>query len=206
MPQPQLPATVLTRAITGRNRQIYYPQLANLANHQAETQINRILFQTVQGLIKDQQNVQIPGDTQMQGSYEIKNNQRGIFSTTLSNYAYTPRMAHGMTFLGSVTANIHTGTIYSLRSLFKPGSNYVEVISAHVKEQIRRRQIPTLEPFTAISPDQEFYLADKTLVIYFQLYAITPYYVGFPMFPISVYDLEPIIDENGPLAILAADI
>lgn len=81
MPQTQLPVTVLTRTVTGQNRMIYYPQVANLANQQAETQINRILFQTVQGLIRDQQNVQVPGDTRMEGSYEIKNNQRGIFST-----------------------------------------------------------------------------------------------------------------------------
>jgi hypothetical protein len=205
MPQTQLPVTVLTRTVTGQNRMIYYPQVANLANQQAETQINRILFQTVQGLIRDQQNVQVPGDTRMEGSYEIKNNQRGIFSTTLSNYAYTPRMAHGMSFLGSVTANVNTGTIYTLRSLFKPGSNFVEVISRNIREQIRRRQIPTLREFTTISPEQDFYVADKTLVIFFQLYEITPYYVGFPMFPISVYDLEPVIDENGPLGILAAD-
>jgi len=205
MPQTQLPATVLTRTLTGPNRRIYYPQLAGLSNQQAETQINRILYQTVQGLIRDQQNVQTQGNTQMQGSYEVKNNQRGIFSVTLSNYAYTPPMAHGMSFLGSVTANVNDGTIYTLRSLFKPGSRYVEVISANIREQIRRRNIPTLQEFTSISPEQDFYVADKTLVIFFQLYTISPYYVGFPMFPISVYDLEPIADEKGPLSILAAD-
>lgn len=205
MTQNQLPATVLTRTVTGSSRRIYYPQLAGLANQQAERQINRILFQTVQGLIRDQQNVQVPGDTQMQGSYEIKNNQRGIFSVTLSNYAYTPQMAHGMSFLGSVTANVNTGTIYTLRSLFKPGSNYVNVISTNIKQQIKQRQIPTLQEFSAISPEQDFYVADKALVIYFQLYEITPYYVGFPMFPISVYELAPILDENGPLGILAAN-
>nr|WP_193373870.1 DUF3298 and DUF4163 domain-containing protein [Brevibacillus agri] len=184
---------------------IYYPQLAGLANQQAEKDINRAILQTVQGLIHEQQRVQVPGNTQMQGSYEIKTNERGIFSVTMSNYAYTPQMAHGMTFLGSVTANIHTGKLYTLRELFKPGSDYVNVLSANIKRQIEARQIPTLNGFTTIKPDQDFYVADKSLVIYFQLYEITPYYVGFPMFPISIYELEPIIDENGPLGILAAD-
>ncbi|MCC2686244.1 MAG: hypothetical protein K0R75_3143, partial [Paenibacillaceae bacterium] len=35
---------------------------------------------------------------------------------------------------------------------------------------------------------------------------ITPYYVGFPMFPISVYDVLSIAAEPGPLSDLAADI
>ncbi|ELK43568.1 hypothetical protein BAG01nite_15520 [Brevibacillus agri] len=200
-----LPATVLTRTIQRPNTTIYYPQLAGLANQQAEKDINRAILQTVQGLIHEQQRVQVPGNTQMQGSYEIKTNERGIFSVTMSNYAYTPQMAHGMTFLGSVTANIHTGKLYTLRELFKPGSDYVNVLSANIKRQIEARQIPTLNGFTTIKPDQDFYVADKSLVIYFQLYEITPYYVGFPMFPISIYELEPIIDENGPLGILAAD-
>nr|WP_206699340.1 DUF3298 and DUF4163 domain-containing protein [Brevibacillus agri] len=200
-----MPATVLTRTIQRPNTTIYYPQLAGLANQQAEKDINRAILQTVQGLIHEQQRVQVPGNTQMQGSYEIKTNERGIFSVTMSNYAYTPQMAHGMTFLGSVTANIHTGKLYTLRELFKPGSDYVNVLSANIKRQIEARQIPTLNGFTTIKPDQDFYVADKSLVIYFQLYEITPYYVGFPMFPISIYELEPIIDENGPLGILAAD-
>jgi hypothetical protein len=194
----------LTRTITRPGTSIYYPQLTGLANQQTETQINRALLQTVQGLIHEQQRVQVQGNTQMQGSYEIKNNQRGIFSATMNNYAYTPQMAHGMTFLGSVSADVDTGKLYALRDLFKPGSDYIKVLSTMIKAQIKQRQIPTLSDFTTIKPDQDFYLADKTLVIYFQLYEITPYYVGFPMFPISVYDLEPIIKEDGPLSILAA--
>lgn len=201
----QLPATVLTRTITRPGTTIYYPQLAGLANQQAEKDINKAILQTVQGLIHEQQRVQVPGQTQMQGSYEIKSNERGIFSVTLTNYAYTPQMAHGMTFMGSVTADIQTGKLYTLRDLFKPGSDYVTVISNNIKQQIKQRDIPTLNGFTTIKPDQDFYIADKALVIYFQLYEITPYYVGFPMFPISVYDLESIIAETGPLSIMAAD-
>ncbi|WNC14644.1 DUF3298 domain-containing protein [Brevibacillus brevis] len=201
----RLPVTVLTRTISRPNTTIHYPQLSGLANQQAQLQINRALLRTVQGLVTEQRRVQVQGNTQMQGSYEIKNNQRGIISATLSNYAYTPQMAHGMSFLGSVSADVDTGQLYSLRDLFKTGSDYIRVLSDSIKRQIKQRHIPTLQDFTTIKPDQDFYLADKTLVIYFQLYEITPYYVGFPMFPISVYDLEPIINEKGPLSILAAD-
>lgn len=205
MERNQLPVSVLTRTITRPHTRIYYPQLTGLANQQAEQQINKSLLQTVNGLIHEQERVQIQGNTQMQGSYEIKTNERGIFSVTMSNFAYTPPMAHPMTFLGSLTADVQTGKIYNLRELFKPGSDYVRILSENIKKQIQQRQIPTLNPFTTISPEQDFYVADKSLVIYFQLYELSPYYVGFPMFPISVYDIEAIVADNSPLSILSAD-
>lgn len=205
MERYQLPVSVLTRTITRPRTNIYYPQLAGLSNQQAERQINHSLLQTVNGLIREQERVQIQGNTQMQGSYEVKTNERGIFSVTLSNFAYTPPMAHPMTFLGSLTADVQTGKVYNLRELFKPGSEYVKILSENVKRQIQQRQIPTLDPFTTISPEQDFYIADKALVLYFQLYELSPYYVGFPMFPISVYDIESIVAENSPLSILSAD-
>ncbi|CAM3303895.1 MULTISPECIES: DUF3298 and DUF4163 domain-containing protein [Brevibacillus] len=205
MERNQLPVSVLTRTITRPHTRIYYPQLTGLSNQQAEQQINKSLLQTVNGLIHEQERVQIQGNTQMQGSYEIKTNERGIFSVTMSNFAYTPPMAHPMTFLGSLTADVQTGKIYNLRELFKPGSDYVRILSENIKKQIQQRQIPTLNPFTTISPEQDFYVADKSLVIYFQLYELSPYYVGFPMFPISVYDIEAIVADNSPLSILSAD-
>lgn len=205
MERNQLPVSVLTRTITRPNTRIYYPQLTGLSNQQAEQQINKSLLQTVNGLIHEQERVQIQGNTQMQGSYEIKTNERGIFSVTMSNFAYTPPMVHPMTFLGSLTADVQTGKIYNLRELFKPGSDYVRILSENIKKQIQQRQIPTLNPFTTISPEQDFYVADKSLVIYFQLYELSPYYVGFPMFPISVYDIGAIVADNSPLSILSAD-
>lgn len=72
-----------------------------------------------------------------------------------------------------------------------------------IREQIKERDIPLINEFTAIRPNQDFYVADKTIVIYFQLYELTPYVYGFPMFPVSLYELQEIIDEKGPLGRLA---
>ncbi|WP_337445661.1 RsiV family protein [Ornithinibacillus scapharcae] len=68
---------------------------------------------------------------------------------------------------------------------------------------MKQRDIQLIEDFTEISPNQDFYIADKSLVIYFQLYEITPYVYGFPMFPISVYQIQDIIREDGPLGRMA---
>lgn len=202
----KFPVRIETASHVAPNVQIYYPQVAGLADHRVQERINRRIIADTEQLYRQQLAVQIQGNTEMLGYYEIKTNERGVLSLIQVNYAYTPPMAHGMTFAKSLTFSVATGKAYELSELFKPGSPYVERISGNIREQIRQRELPTLHDFTAIRPDQDYYIADKALVVYFQLYEITPYYVGLPMFPISVYALQDIIAEDAPLGAMAAGI
>jgi hypothetical protein len=86
-----------------------------------------------------------------------------------------------------------------LNELFKPNSNYTTILSEEVKQQIKERDMLLLSEFKGISPQQDYYIADKALVLFFQLYELTAYAFGFPYFPISVYDVEHIVDEESPL-------
>lgn len=177
---------------------IRVPQVAGLANPAAQTAMNRQILQQAQQLYEQQRQIQTPGPTEMEAYYEIKTNERGVLSLIQVNGAYTPPMAHGMTYAGSLTFTTEDGKNWPLAELFKPGAPYVERLSAHVAEQIKMRDVPVLEPFERIRPDQDYYLADKSIVLYFQVYELSPYYVGFPMFPISLYALQDLIRENGP--------
>ena len=133
---------------------------------------------------------------EMVGGYELKNNQRGVLSLTQHNYTFSGG-AHGNTLLSGSTFDVNTGQLVPLAGLFTKGSRYVERINQLIKQQIEQRQLPLLDPFTTIAPDQTYYLADKSIVIFFQLYELLPYVYGFPYFPISVYELQDIVDENG---------
>jgi hypothetical protein len=88
------------------------------------------------------------------------------------------------------------------KDLFKPNSDYKETINRFIEAQIKERDIPLLEPFKGIGPNQKYYIADKILVIYFDHYDITPGHVGFPMFPIASFHLQDMIDDDSPLSIL----
>lgn len=203
----QLPTGITTKTIsTPPGTTVYYPQVTGLANKRIQEQINRQIQHATRELIREQAKFQTSPRPEMIGHYEIKTNERGILSLTLTNYAISPRMAHGVTLMNSLTFNVNTGKSYQLSDLFTQGSNYVQVISANVAHQIQQRNLPLLGPFPGISPNQVYYLADKALVVYFPPYAITPGYVGFPMFPISVYDLTSMAPENSPISILSADI
>jgi hypothetical protein len=141
---------------------------------------------------------------EMLGWYEIKNNQRGILSLIIGNYTFVHPSAHGLTIIKGITFEVNSGDSFELKDLFKPGTDYVKVLSDIVAQQIKDREIGLLDEFKGIKPDQDFYIADKSLVLFFQQYEITPYYMGLQYFPISVYQIQSIIDEEGPLGVMAS--
>lgn len=199
----QSPARIAVKRIASSDSMITveYPVVKGLKSAIAQHRINLSIKQALDKLMKDQGLGQ--ENLEMVGWFELKNNQRGILSLTLGNYAYPYHAAHGMTVVKGLTYNTGTGDTYSLESLFKPGSDYVKVLSDIVAQQIKDRNIELLGEFEGISPEQDFYIADKSLVLFFQLYEITPYYRGLQYFPISVYQLQDIILEDGPLGIMA---
>ncbi|GIP18714.1 anti-SigV factor [Paenibacillus montaniterrae] len=196
---------IATRTITvraGEDRVVYYPEVVGLHDKAWQSTVNAMIARQAQELIHLQVGEDLSSVTTLLGHYELKNNQRNILSLTQSNYVYHYHAAHGMTVVRSLTFDMAKKRVYTLGQLFKPGSDYVARLSAIVAEQIKQRNIDVLEPFTSISPDQEFYVADKTLVLYYQLYELAPYVYGILYFPISIYEISDIIDQEGPLGIL----
>lgn len=198
------PIATRTRvARAGEKKVVYYPEVVGLADPAWQRTVNTMIVKQAQEMLDEQVGGDMSTVDTLIGSYELKNNQRNIFSLTQSNYIYHKRAAHGVTILRSLTFDMNKRRVYALKDLFKSSSPYVERLSAIVAQQIKERDIGLISPFTTIAPDQFFYIADRSLVLYFQLYEITPYVFGFPFFPISVYEISDIIDEEGPLGIMA---
>ncbi|WP_052461728.1 DUF3298 and DUF4163 domain-containing protein [Sporosarcina koreensis] len=176
---------------------IVYPEvlLPHLpaVQHSLNTQIRDALNQ----LLIDQ-NYYDPNLVELIVYYEVKTNERDILSLTLIAYSFTGG-AHGMTVVKPLTFDTTTGNKYSLHDLFG-SQEFEKPISEIVRKKIDQWDVDLLDPpFTGIRRDQDFYLADTSLVVFFQLYEITPYVWGFPYFPIALKDLERIIPENSPL-------
>jgi len=206
MVTPALPVMIQTMVIKQQGTTIYYPQVTGLQNQHVQQKINQTIAQLMQFLVQQQYEQQgADAFTEMIGTFEIKTNERNVLSLTLTNYAIAYHYAHGLTLKKSLTFDTQDGKNYTLQELFRSGSNYTDVLSKIVQKQIKARDIPLIGDFPGISPNQDFYIADKALVLYFQAYEITPGYIGIPMFPISVYELQDIIDENGPLGRMMAD-
>lgn len=198
------PVTIETRKIpsTSPSVNIYYPVVANLADQNVQHKINHAIV-TLLNEILIEQDFYNASLVEMLANFEIKNNQRNILSLNLIVYSFTGG-AHGMTIVKSLTFDTKTGKQYTLQDLFKPGSDYVKTLSAIIQKDIIKWDIQLLDKFESIRPDQDFYIADTSLVIYFQLYEITPYVWGFPYFPIVILDISSIIKPEGPLDTMMA--
>ncbi len=188
---------------SGPKQYVFYPQAAGMQQKELERFINRAINNETQQLINEQTGNIPSAVEEMIGYYEIKTNQRQVLSLSLINYTYHYHAAHGMTYIKSLTFDLEKGKLCGLKDLFRSGSEYIKRLSSLIEAQIKQRNIQLLDDFISIKPNQDFYIADKCLVIYFQLYEITPYVAGFPMFPISVYEIEDILNENGPLGRMA---
>lgn len=191
---------IRVRTMTAKNVKINVPYVNGGTTKAAQLAMNKAIGTASQSMLKAQgfpsKDIQ-----EMDGTFEIKTNERGVLSLSLLNYAFTGG-AHGNTLQKSLTFDANTGKSYTLGQLFKPGSQYEAKLNAIIQAQIKARDLPLLVDYPGITPDQDFYIADKSLVIYFPLYAIVPYVWGFPYFPISVFEIQDIIDEAGPLGIL----
>ncbi len=178
--------------------QLYIPHVSGGKQAAADAKMNKVLLQGSQHLVDSQGPLTDPR-AEMLALYELKTNEKEVLSISLVNYAYTGG-AHGATLVKSYSFDSSTGEVSELKDLFKPGADYITPISKHIKAALESRGITTFEPFKSIKPNQDFYIADRSLVIYFQQYEIAPYSYGLLYFPISIYDLQNIINDKGLLA------
>ncbi len=194
-----LPVRIETKYIRKSSPKInvYYPIVTNLPHPAVEKKINAAIIHALNTLLIDQ-GFYSEFLVEMIGNYEIKTNNRGVLSLSLTVYSFAGG-AHGHTITRSLTFDVKTGKQYLLSELFKPGSNYVKILSEMINKKLVEWDVPLIEDFTQIRTDQDFYIADHSLVIYFQLYELTPYAYGFPYFPITIKDIEGIILEGGIL-------
>jgi len=176
---------------------ILYPVVYGLTNLDAQRKINDAIFNLMLKISSELRQPDLV--TYITGSYEIKANERGFLSVTLGQLGNFGG-AHPMTIIKALNMDVSTGKVYGLKDLFKADSKYVERISEIITREIKEREIPLLEEFRAIKPDQDFYIVDNNLIIFFQLYEISPYVAGFPYFSIPIYKLQDIIPDDGILS------
>jgi len=192
-------ATITKKTLTKQEKvvTIEYPQVS-VPDRAAARRINGQILDSVYELIRKQGYLS-KDITEMVGKYEEKLNAHGLLSLILNNYAIWKDAAHGITFQVSPTFDLNTGEVIPLADLFRSGSDYRTQLSNLIKEQIKERDIQLINKFTIIAPNQSYYLTENELVLYFQIYEYTPYYYGFPTFPIPYKQIANLIDPNGPL-------
>ncbi len=128
--------------------------------------------------------------------YDVTYNKDNLISIPILTYEFTGG-AHGMSVLKSFNYNLKSGQELKLINIFKDNISYKSVINSYIKHEIEKNKdlyFTGKDGFKGIDDNQEFYLENDKLIIYFQLYEIAPYYVGIPKFEIPFKEIEDIIN------------
>ncbi|WP_373599295.1 DUF3298 and DUF4163 domain-containing protein [Paraclostridium bifermentans] len=119
--------------------------------------------------------------------YNYIYNKDNIVSIPITMYEFTGG-AHGFTTLKSFNYDIKNGVEIKLGDLFSEDCNYTEIINGYIAKEISKDKsiyFTGEEGFKGISDNQNFYIEEDGVVVYFGLYEIAPYSSGIPKFKIS---------------------
>lgn len=129
-------------------------------------------------------------------NFNIEYVGENYMSMLVDYYSYTGG-AHGSTLREAYNIDINTGKILSLKDIFKENYNYKEVINNLIKKYVDKdKDNYLIDDFKGIKENQEFYISQDGIVIYFQLYEIAPYSTGFPEFKIPLKNVEDGLNIN----------
>ncbi|MFL0252455.1 DUF3298 domain-containing protein [Clostridium neuense] len=193
--------TIIKQKLTPEKFDIEYPFIQNDNSDKVISKINNNIIDEVSKLFRSQ--VLLPEEVDFNeifGTYEIMLNNDDILSILFSMYTYVNKAAHGVTAYSSLTVNTKTGQLYSFNDLFNPKMNYIPIINEISKQYIKDNNIPLINEYNGITKDQQFYLTEDKLVIYYQPYEYTPGYYGIFKIEIPYDKIKNLITPLSPIS------
>lgn len=134
------------------------------------------------------------------GDFNIKYFKDNLLNLEIYGYYYPIGAAHGMPSMKTPVINLVTGKFYTLGDLFKGGVSWVNELNKIIKNMIetdKQYEYIFKDQFKGIKEDQDFYIDDSNLYIYFPPYEIGPYSAGFVTFKIPFSEIQGMINKNG---------
>jgi len=179
------------------NYLVYYPQINGIEREDIERSVNEKLK-----LLSEVKPItdQLPLDYNYTGDFSVEFFKNKLLVLELSAYQYYFGAAHGMPSLVYPNINLASGQFYELKDLFKSDSNYVQVLSDIIGNQIKndpQYEYISQDQYKGISENQHFYAKEDALYIYFAPYEIAAYAAGFPTFRVPYSEIMSIINPHG---------
>ena len=151
----------------------------------------------------ENKNQEITKDTILEynyyGTFDIKFFKKNFISIELNGSYYVLGSAHPMPVRKAENINLITGKFYILEDLFIKNSPWKEYLNTLIKSMInfdKEYNYVFKDSFTGIDNNQNFYIDEDNLYIYFKPYDIAPYSAGFVTFKIPFTQLNKIINKN----------
>ncbi|MDS0526906.1 WG repeat-containing protein [Clostridium sp. SHJSY1] len=190
------------------NYLIYYPEVNEASNKKVENKINIKLKEM--SYFKPNNSDGTISNTDIKTEDVLEYNYYGDFTVNffknsllvidISGYYYFFHAAHGMPYRKTPNIDLATGEFYELGDLFIGGVNWVGEINKIIDNMIKTdKQYDYVFPdtFKSIKADQDFYVDENNIYIYFPPYEIGPYAAGFVTFTIPFNEVDNIINKEG---------
>lgn len=190
------------------NYLIYNPIVKGALDKQIEAQINNKLkelsyFRPYNENVKEKVSIITEDDVldyNYYGDFSIKYFKNNLLNLEIQGYYYPIGAAHGMPSMKTPVINLATGKFYTLGDLFMGGVNWINELNKIIKNMIetdKKYEYVFKDQFKGIKENQDFYIDDNNLYIYFPPYEIGPYSSGFVTFKIPFSEIQGMINENG---------
>ncbi|RRJ63206.1 DUF3298/DUF4163 domain-containing protein [Paenibacillus oralis] len=174
-----------------------YPQVGGLKRKSVERDINLLLKKKaetfVNNAVKEAKTSQpsTPSGNPYEyiGKYDVTYNQNGVLSILEETYAYTGG-AHGMSYREGLTFRLSDGKLLTLDELLRANPNYRTIVDPAIKGKLEQTE-GYFSNFKTIGPNPSYYVKDKGVYIFFQLYEYLPYVFGFPEYYFPFTQLLP---------------
>ena len=175
------------------------PQVSDMQNKEAQAELNNqfnSIYKLKDSMQKDAKQATVDlkqigvpfRPYQLVADYNVSYNQKGFLSLTTIVYTFTGG-EHGGTTKTTYNVDINSGKPISLKSMFKEEVNYKDLINQEIGKQIDKDPANYFkgdQGFKTIADNQNFYLKDGKIVVYFSQYEIAPYAAGIPEFGIQL--------------------
>lgn len=163
---------IINKVIETKRFDIEYPQVINLKNIDAQRTINALLYNKAFEHYKLQDfTTEEAKASSFFVRYNITRFSHNIVSVKFDESFMMEHMAHPSNAVKAITLNLSNGKVYTLNDILI--GNYAGRINKIIKASIKQRKIPLLARFKGTEKDQEFYLTNDSLVIFFQEYVYT---------------------------------
>lgn len=134
------------------------------------------------------------------GDFNIKYFGNNLLVLEIEGYYYPLGAAHGMPYRKTPIIDLVTGKFYALGDLFMGGVYWVGELNKIISNMIendKQYEYVFKDQFKGIKENQDFYVDNNNLYIYFQPYEIGPYSAGFITFKIPFSEIQEMINKNG---------
>lgn len=195
--------------IDGAEIDIKIPVIKGLKDSQYQEELNHLIKTHTEENIKkfeedleELKKLDVEWKPQMIVGYDVKSCE-DILSIVVDTYIFTGG-AHGSSRRDYYNVHIDKNQTVQISDLFEEGSNFKSVINDEIKKEIKRQiadeaksYFTDSKKFVTIDDSHDFYIdKDGSIVITFQPYDITPWYMGHPEFKIPNKSIAHILKDS----------